>query len=204
MDARRAGSSGSALGAYQGWLSASIRSYSVPASQLIDIEFRIITLERQKQRSDRLVYDNFLSREQYEAIIDELEYQRLILANTKARQNLENKIREDRTAQIALKIDKLEENLDLLSKSFENLLVRAPIAGQLTSLLAEIGENKNRGQRLGQIDVIEQYKIVAQVDEFYVSRVFPRTICSLHPGRLKSRSSSAEGLSRNQQRQFYH
>jgi len=51
--------------------------------------------------------------------------------------------------------------------------VRAPISGQLTSLPVEIGESKTTGQRLGQIDVIDQYKVVAQIDEYYVSRVAP-------------------------------
>ncbi len=35
----------------------------------------------------------------------------------------------------------------------------------------EIGENKIKGQRLGQIDVEDEYKIVAQIDEFYVTRI---------------------------------
>ena len=74
--------------------------------------------------------------------------------------------------QIATQVEKLEENLEVSQSSFESLLVRAPIAGQLTSLPVEIGESKQAGQRLGQIDVIDQYKVVAQIDEFYVSRVF--------------------------------
>ena len=94
-----------------------------------------------------------------------------MLANHQARQELENRIRETRLIQIATQVDKLEENLEVSKSSFESLLVRAPIAGQLTSLLVEIGESKQSGQRLGQIDVIDQFKIVAQIDEFYVSRV---------------------------------
>ena len=94
-----------------------------------------------------------------------------MLADHQARQELENRIRETRLIQIATQVDKLEENLEVSKSSFESLLVRAPIAGQLTSLLVEIGESKQSGQRLGQIDVIDQFKIVAQIDEFYVSRV---------------------------------
>lgn len=139
--------------------------------QLIEVEYRIQVLERQERRQLQLVNDNLVSREQYEAIVDELAYQRKVLDNSKARQMLEERIRGDRQAQIALQVEKLEENLALSQSSFENLLVRAPIAGQLTSLPVEVGENKIRGQRLGQIDVIEQYKIVAQVDEYYVARV---------------------------------
>jgi HlyD family secretion protein len=67
----------------------------------------------------------------------------------------------------------LEENLRISQTSFESLLVRAPISGQLTSFPVEPGESKQMGERLGQIDVVDQYKIVAQIDEYYVTRVVP-------------------------------
>ena len=139
--------------------------------QIIDTEYRIIVLERQRTRHEQLVEDGLVSIEQYDAIVDELSYQAKVLANHQARQELENRIRETRLIQIATQVDKLEENLEVSKSSFESLLVRAPIAGQLTSLPVEIGESKQSGQRLGQIDVIDQFKIVAQIDEFYVSRV---------------------------------
>jgi HlyD family secretion protein len=50
--------------------------------------------------------------------------------------------------------------------------VRAPVDGQLTSLDAEIGQNKNKGERLGQIDVTDGFKVRVDVDEHYLSRVF--------------------------------
>jgi len=141
--------------------------------QIIDVEYRIIVLERQKARFDQLADKSLVSKEEYEAIVDELAYQRKILANAEARQELENKIRGERMLQIATQMQKLEENLEVSQSSFESLLVRAPISGQLTSMPVEIGESKTTGQRLGQIDVIDQYKVVAQIDEYYVSRVNP-------------------------------
>lgn len=141
--------------------------------QIIDTEYRIITLERQKNRFERLVDDSLISEEEYEAIIDELEYQRKVLNNLSARQDVEDTERSARLEQIATQIAMLEENLEISQTSFESLLVRAPISGQLTSFPVEIGESKQTGQRLGQIDVVDQYKIVAQIDEFYVSRVAP-------------------------------
>lgn len=139
--------------------------------EIIDTEYRIIVLERQQARQQRLVADGLVSDEEYEAIIDELEYQKKVLTNHKARQELESRIRETRLKQIATQVQKLEENLQVSQSSYESLLVRAPISGQLTSLDVEIGESKQMGQRLGQIDVVDTYKVVAQIDEFYVSRV---------------------------------
>jgi len=61
--------------------------------------------------------------------------------------------------------------LDVMRKKVGDLVVRAPIDGQLTSLDAEIGQNKNKGERLGQIDVLSGYKVRVDVDEHYLSRV---------------------------------
>ena len=134
--------------------------------QIIDTEYRITVLERQESRQETLVADGLVSEEQFTAITDELGYQKKVLANHLARQELEIRTRETRLLQIADQIAKLEENLEVSQSSYESLLVRAPIAGQLTSLPVEIGESKQAGQRLGQIDVIDQYKVVAQIDEF--------------------------------------
>ena len=141
--------------------------------ELIDIKYRITVLERRKARYEELANSSLVSEEEYEAILDELAYQREVLANSEARQKLEDKIRDERMRQMETQIAKLEENLEVSQSSYESLLVRAPIAGQLTSLPVEIGESKTTGERLGQIDVVDQYKVVAQIDEYYVSRVTP-------------------------------
>lgn len=118
-----------------------------------------------------MVTDYLIRQDEYDSTIDELNYQRKVLENIRARQVLEEKIRQDRISQIEVQMQKLEENLVVSQRSYENLLVRAPISGQLTTFNVEIGENKTQGERLGQIDAIEQYKIVALIDEYYVSRV---------------------------------
>jgi HlyD family secretion protein len=66
----------------------------------------------------------------------------------------------------------MKRTLALMRRKVGDLIVRAPVDGQLTSLDAEIGENKNKGQRLGQIDVMSGYKIRIDIDEHYISRVF--------------------------------
>lgn len=67
----------------------------------------------------------------------------------------------------------MKSSLELMRKEVSDLTVRAPIDGQLTSLDAEVGQNKNRGEHLAQIDGFTGLKIQALVDEHYVPRVFP-------------------------------
>ena len=139
--------------------------------EIINVEYRITTLERLIARAEKLVANSLVSEEEFEALVDELAYQWKVLANTFARQAVEDRIRKERLVQIEVQMIMLEENLKISQSSFESLLVRAPISGQLTSFPVEMGESKQNGQRLGQIDVVDQYKVVAQIDEFYVSRV---------------------------------
>jgi HlyD family secretion protein len=61
--------------------------------------------------------------------------------------------------------------LTVMRKKVGDLVVRAPIDGQLTSLDAEIGQSKNKGERLGQIDVLSGFKVRADIDEHYISRI---------------------------------
>lgn len=70
-------------------------------------------------------------------------------------------------------VKRTQEALRIMRKKVEDLIVRAPMDGQLTSLNAEIGQNINKGERLGQLDVISSFKVRAEIDEHYISRIYP-------------------------------
>lgn len=61
--------------------------------------------------------------------------------------------------------------LSLVKDQLENLTVRAPIKGQLTSLDAEIGQSVNNGYRIGQIDNNDSFKVRVEIDEHYIARI---------------------------------
>lgn len=65
-----------------------------------------------------------------------------------------------------------QRSLDLMRQEVGELIVRAPVDGELTSLDAEIGENKNKGERLGQIDMVNGFKVQVQPDEHYIDRIY--------------------------------
>src|SRR5205085_9043474 len=75
-------------------------------------------------------------------------------------------------AQAAQSYQGSQNALAVMRQKVGDLIVRAPVEGQLTSLDAEIGQNKNKGERLGQIDVLSGYKVRVDIDEHYISRVF--------------------------------
>ena len=70
-----------------------------------------------------------------------------------------------------------------MRKKVGDLIVRAPVDGQLTSLDAEIGQSKNKGERLGQIDVLSGFKVRVDIDEHYISRIYTGLLGWLHSCR---------------------
>ena len=70
-------------------------------------------------------------------------------------------------------LKRMQNTLALMRRKVGDLVVRSPIDGQLTSLDAEIGQSINRGVRLGQIDMTTGFKVRADIDEHYISRIYP-------------------------------
>jgi HlyD family secretion protein len=62
-------------------------------------------------------------------------------------------------------------NLEIARQQLADLTLKAPAAGHLTALNAEIGESKQQGERLGKIDILDGFKVRVPVDEHYLARI---------------------------------
>lgn len=138
---------------------------------LLDIEFRISTLTRNLAQSEPLVKTGVLAQEHLLNLQQELAYQQERLTLTKERQQQEQTIRDLQLQQLSESVDMLTKNLEFARQNVQNLLVKAPVSGYLSEFTAEAGESRAPGSRLGQIDIPDAYKLVASVDEFYLSRI---------------------------------
>jgi len=140
-------------------------------SDLIEIDYQIIKLTRLVDRYEELQGSQFISKTEYDDSRDELQYWKNRRGVTQESQVQDEEIRLVQIEQLNNSVAQLEKNLMLARSNLDNLLMRAPRAGQLTSLNAELGESKARGERLGQIDDVDRFKATAQVNEFYLSGV---------------------------------
>ncbi|MGW8368724.1 MAG: efflux RND transporter periplasmic adaptor subunit [Gammaproteobacteria bacterium] len=138
--------------------------------QLLDVEYRIHDLEKTSERYEA-VNDLAVTREVYERALDELAYLRDKRALLIERIEREDQLAELQLAQADRSIERLNLSLELLTSVLESLDVRAPISGFLSNVNAELGQNINRGQRIGQIDILDDYKISVSIDQYYISRV---------------------------------
>lgn len=66
---------------------------------------------------------------------------------------------------------RMTKSLDGVSKILDNLVIRAPVDGQLSRPQLDVGQSVNTGQRLGQVDVVGSYKVRVEIDELYLPRI---------------------------------
>lgn len=140
-------------------------------ADLLDIDRQIITARRDYDQAVQLKEKNLISDNQFDQAKETFDYWNLKRELTIETQRQDSILRTIQIEQLEASVVRMENNLDVVRKKLEDLVLRAPIAGQLTSLNAEVGESKSRGERLGQIDVLDGFKISAPVDEYYISRV---------------------------------
>lgn len=72
---------------------------------------------------------------------------------------------------VTLSETQMTRSLEGVGKILDNLVIRAPIDGQLSRQHWEVGQAVNQGQRLGQVDVVGSYKVRVPIDELYLPRI---------------------------------
>ncbi|MBX9732318.1 MAG: HlyD family efflux transporter periplasmic adaptor subunit [Sphingomonas sp.] len=77
----------------------------------------------------------------------------------------------DQASGIAATAQQLRESLNMVRASLSALVLRAPVAGRLTAFTLQPGQTLKAGDAVGQIDSEGQWKLTADVDQFYLGRV---------------------------------
>jgi HlyD family secretion protein len=141
--------------------------------QLAQADFEIGRLEREAARNGELYRRGLLSRAEHEASEAELEYNRRRRAQIADGVRQEAERAGDRIAQMESSLTRMQANYQVVQRIMHGLVVRSPVAGQLTGLEVQVGEIRTAGSRFGQVDVLDGYKARAEIDEFYISRIAP-------------------------------
>ena len=138
---------------------------------LIDINYQIKLLTRQVEKEEELVRTGAVSQNQFDDTKDTLDWYKNRLEVTLESQASDTRMQEAQLAFLKETGQRLEGNLAISRQNLENMNVRAPVDGKLSGFNVEIGQSIGRGERLGQIDTPDDYKLTANIDEFYLSRV---------------------------------
>jgi HlyD family secretion protein len=138
---------------------------------LLNLDKDLKRLERDGVVDERLVKDSLLAKNTFMSNKENLQYMRekrkLVAANVQS----DSLFRMSQVGSITNNLALIDQNLKFLRDNLQNLVVKAPIDGQLSGLNVEIGQTKQRGERIAQIDVLDSFKVRARIPEHYVSRV---------------------------------
>ena len=141
-------------------------------NQFTDVENNLIEAKRVYDLNSRLYEKGAIGRQDYESSQNLYEYQ-------KNRMDLAEQVLAEDSVATKLEVSQAQNSyartqsaLELMRKKVGDLVVKAPVDGQLTSLDAEIGQSKNKGERLGQVDVLSGFKVRVDIDEHYISRIY--------------------------------
>jgi len=138
---------------------------------LLNSDFNIIQKKRSFDQQEALYKDELVSKEDYLKAKEDYEYAFQIQKINKMKAENDSMIMATEMIQLEEDLEKMQKTLDLVYERLDNLNVKAPVDGQLGMLDAEIGQSIGRGQRIGQINVLTDYKIEALIDEHYIDRV---------------------------------
>lgn len=137
----------------------------------LQIDLAVVQAERKYKQYESLYKEDLIAKEEYLRTKEdydlsvkeqELTYQKLVqdsIFRSNQKQNMDESL------------ENMRQNLTMARKRLGNLNVKAPADGQLGLLDAEIGQSISRGQRLGLIHILTDFKIKALIDEHYIDRV---------------------------------
>jgi len=141
-------------------------------AQLAEIDYQINLLQPQYERFRELHEKRLISDRELEEVKEEYEYnlkrQRLTYASYRA----DSIARSIQKEQLRDSEERMNQSLNGVGHILDNLIVRAPIPGQLTTEEIEVGQSINAGERYGQIDIIDKFKARVPVDELYLPRIY--------------------------------
>lgn len=141
--------------------------------QLANAKSQMEILKSQYERQLRLIEDDLISEQEFQTTKENYKYQ-------KKRYELTNESFQKDSVQTITQMQQLNnseermyENLNAVQQILENLAVTAPISGQLSTIELNQGQSISSGERIGQVDILDDYKVRVGIDEYHLSRIIP-------------------------------
>ncbi|MBA6151563.1 efflux RND transporter periplasmic adaptor subunit [Gelidibacter maritimus] len=141
-------------------------------NQYTDVESGLIEAKRVYDLNSRLYEKKAIGRQDLIKAQNEYNYQKERMLLSKQILGQDSIAVKQEQNQVQSSYARTQNALELMRRKVADLVVKAPVDGQLTSLDAEIGQSKNKGERLGQIDVLSGFKVRADIDEHYITRIY--------------------------------
>ncbi|WP_185957335.1 efflux RND transporter periplasmic adaptor subunit [Gracilimonas mengyeensis] len=141
--------------------------------QLANAKAQMEILKARYERQKKLIDQNLIAEEEFETTRQNYTYQakRYRLTHESFKKDSIQTITQ--LKQLNDSERRMYENLNAVQRILDNLTVTAPISGQLSTIELNQGQSISRGERIGQVDILDNYKVRVAIDEYHLARIVP-------------------------------
>ena len=138
---------------------------------VLEYGIQVDRLKRAYEQQKSLYEDKLIAREDYLKAEEDyrLAQQKYELIRERSKQD--SLYRGTQLDRMEESLDNMVLNMQMIRKRKSNLIVKAPIDGELGLLDVVLGQSITSGTKIGQINSVGTYKVEAQIDEHYIDRV---------------------------------
>lgn len=138
---------------------------------LNELDYQITIASQRLERMRPLIKLQLVSAAELQEAEDNVDYLQKRQQLIREAREVDQALQAAQMKQLRDSVASLNNNLTFARANLASLNVKAPIAGRLTAFNLEPGQSLMPGERFGQIDDPDHFKLMAQVDEFYLSRI---------------------------------
>lgn len=139
--------------------------------QVAQANYDLIKARRELAIRQQLYDQGYLSEAGVRSYTEEAAYQERRLTQLQSGGAREAGITATQGARLNDTRSRLESNLAAVRAGLDALTIRAPMAGRLTNFVIQPGQALKPGDPAGQVDSEGSWKLIADVDEYYLRRV---------------------------------
>lgn len=139
--------------------------------QLANAKAQKDILESQYQRQQKLVAKDLISKQEFEQTKENYEFQKKRYELTYESYKKDSVQTINQLQQLNESEDRMYRSLNAVQGILDNLVVNAPTAGQLSTIELNQGQSISQGERIGQVDILDSFKIRVGIDEYHLSRI---------------------------------
>jgi len=128
-------------------------------------------LKRAYEQQKALYEDKLIAKEEYLKAEEDYRLARQKYDLIRERSKQDSLYRGTQIDRMEESLENMQLNMQMIRKRKSNLVIKAPIDGELGLLDVVLGQSIQSGTKIGQINSVGTYKVEAQIDEHYIDRV---------------------------------
>lgn len=130
------------------------------------------------RQQEALFKDKLIPKEDYLKAKEDYELAEKRYQLVKERSVQDSLYRSVEIQQMRQSLNNMRLNMEMIRGRKEQLIVRAPLDGELGLLEVVLGQSIPEGSKIGQINSMDTYKLETKIDEHYIDRVNPGLIAN--------------------------